>query len=349
MAKTLFVGSYTENAQGAGVTSWAVDAAGHLIEQRAASTGVRNPSYLVWQQERLFAVEELEEGAVVELDPITLEVITRVSSGGSSPCHLAPCTWNAGVEGELPAQGLIVSNYSSGTVALLNITEALTGPLDTVVQHGGGPVRDRQEGPHAHSSQQTPWGSVLVADLGRDSIDEYTLHNSRLIHSGSITLPPGTGPRHMRLLGNTLLVVGELDAMIHVLDHNGLSWHWRGASQLFDVENQTLAMTDGLYPSEILSLPHVSRALVAVRGRNSIAVVEVPERPVMPFLTAEVSTAGDWPRHMALAGPGASVLYVANERSHNIELFVMNEAGDLTVEPVQSIAVGSPSCVLPVG
>ncbi|WP_287901444.1 beta-propeller fold lactonase family protein [Arthrobacter sp.] len=348
----LYLGSYTEDGSGCGpgVQSLTVDPVAGELTVLATSSGVRNPSFLLrGPGGHLFAVEELDAGQVVELDPETLAVKARVSSGGSSPCHL-------GLAGGL----LLVANYGSGTVSGLSLDEPWGAePLWTVGQEGTGPVADRQEGPHAHSTLALGEDRFLVADLGRDRVDEYLLGEDGPELVGGLDLPPGTGPRHLLLDrpaddGSAVLwVVGELDAALHravraadAADAADGSWALAGPP---------VALAPGhehAYPSEITGHPGSGeRALVVgVRGSDTLAVVargglgEGEER-----LLRKLPCGGAWPRHLAWArgDDGAPHLCVAAERGHRLSVFVPGPDGDLT--PVGGVGTFSPTYVLPVG
>ncbi|WFR85006.1 beta-propeller fold lactonase family protein [Arthrobacter sp. Y-9] len=348
----LYLGSYTEDGFGCGpgVQRVTVDPVAGELTVLATSSGVRNPSFLLrGPGGRLFAVEELDAGQVVELDPETLAVKARVSSGGSSPCHL-------GLAGGL----LLVANYGSGTVSGLSLDEPWGAePLWTVGQEGAGPVADRQEGPHAHSTLALGEDRFLVADLGRDRVDEYLLGEDGPELVGGLDLPLGTGPRHLLLDrpaddGTVVLwVVGELDAALHrairpadgpdAADAVGGSWALAGAP---------VALAPGheqAYPSEITGHPGSGeRALVVgVRGSDTLAVVGRGEEETRLLRT--LPCGGAWPRHLAWAcdDDGAPHLCVAAERGHRLSVFVPGPDGDLT--PVGGVGTFSPTYVLPVG
>lgn len=343
MTISLYLGSYTEDGsgRGPGVQRVTVDPSAGELTVLATSDGVRNPSFLLrGPGGRLFAVEELDAGQVVELDPVTLAVKARVSSGGSAPCHL-------GLAGGL----LLVANYGSGTVSGLPLEEPWGAePLWTVGQEGTGPVADRQEGPHAHSTLALGDDHFLVADLGRDRVDEYLLgeHGPELV--GGLDLPPGAGPRHLMLDrpaddGTIVLwIVGELDAALHRARRTtDGSWTPAGAP---------VALAPGheqAYPSEIVGHPGSGeRALVVgVRGSDTLAVVVRGEGERRLLRT--LPSGGAWPRHLAWApdDDGAPHLCVAAERGHRVSVFAPGADGNLT--PVGGVGTFSPTYVLPVG
>ncbi|MBW4095528.1 MAG: lactonase family protein [Acidobacteria bacterium] len=328
-------------------------------------------------------MEELDQGNVVELDAETLQVLARTTTRGSSPCHvvLVPKSASASVA---------VANYGSGTAAVFDSlavrgtggAEVGSGdaPGDTddfnnpqlLAHPGKGPVQDRQEASHAHQVTPTPWGSLLVSDLGADRVDEYApTPGEQFALAGSAAFPPGSGPRHVAIRngpgvsqgdapaseGSTaeLYVSGELDGRLHkfLRQKSGGEWRWHWDS--------AIVLGESAGPDDAPSLPsHLELsskgdlAYIAVRGRNTLVTVDLgaheAARTSGPMtVLSEVGCGGDWPRHFALAetDQGARMLYMANERSHNLAVFAIDAAGLPSVDPIASFAVGSPTCVVP--
>ncbi len=91
-------------------------------------------------------------------------------------------------------------------------------------------------------------------------------------------------------------------------------------------------------PSELASDSHY--LYVANRGPNTVAVFALDGE--LPRYIAEAAV-GDWPRHIGLDG---NLLYVANERSHQVMVLRIDPAtGIPAIE--RTIAVPSPTVVLP--
>ncbi|WP_427016901.1 lactonase family protein [Pseudarthrobacter sp. P1] len=338
------VGSYTEpgSGTGTGVSRLALAADGLIAGVELAGTGLRNPSFLASTSSSggrgvLYAVEELDDGTLAALDPGTLTLRWRTPTSGSDPCHLGV------VDGSV-----WVANYSSGTVAVLPGVDKLPGPVSVLLANpGSGPVADRQEGSHAHQVVPTGWGTVLVADLGADRVDEYL---AQIPHTllRSAQLPAGTGPRHVVLQAagrhptETLWVAGELDAQLHrfTREENG-AWTRAGSMALYDAANPAVDAGAERYPSHLQANTGGTLLYAAIRGRNTIAVVDISGTE--PHLVAEVDCGGNWPRHFAV---GRSLLYVANQLSDEISVFALDGAGLPGAEPVQRFAIGSPTCIL---
>ncbi|MHA7270473.1 lactonase family protein [Arthrobacter sp. HLT1-20] len=347
----IIVSGYTEEGYGAGpgLSLFEVLADGTVGALLRKSSAVLNPSFLSTGGWLLLAVEELPEGNVVAVDPLTLEVLGRAPTLGSDPCHVAL------VDGQV-----WVANYSSGTATVLALDGLLgnDAPAAQVLAHpGSGPVVERQAESHAHQVTPTPWDSVLVADLGSDRVDEYaqTAGSHTLLRSAQ--LPPGTGPRHVALKGDFLLVAGELDGCLHVLQRTpnrapgetsreDYFWHWLFKTPLAPSVAE-LEAAEQFYPSHIQLSGDGSKLYAAVRGPNTLVTLDVAglvaEQPAPPSFLGQIPCGGTWPRHFAV---GRNQVYVANQLSNNVAVFELDSHGLPGAEPVQSVDFGSPTCIL---
>ena len=349
---SVIVSGYTEEGYGSGpgVVRFAVGADGLLGERLATASSVLNPSFVADGGTVVLAVEESAAGTVVALDSDSLAVLGRSASGADS-CHVA-----------LVNADVWAANYTAGTASITPLAALLDGSApqepETVSHPGSGPVADRQGESHAHQVTATAWGTVLVADLGSDRVDEYSA-TSR-VRLGSAELPPGTGPRHVALKGDFLLVAGELDGHLHVLQRTGIEggtfWHWLFKVPLAE-SGQAVAAAEQFYPSHIQLSGDGNLLYAAVRGPNTLVVLDVsglsvPEganmAPTPPRFVAQVPSGGNWPRHFALspAAPGHGLLYVANQLSNDVAVFSLDERGIPGATPVQSVEFGSPTSVL---
>lgn len=346
----LFVSGYTEEGYGAGpgVARFALTADGTVGERTAVAAGMSNPSFMTLAGEVLLAAEELAQGKLVALDPQTLDVLGRAPSGGADTCHIA-----------LVGDMVWVANYSSGTASATGLSELLSGTATEtpkLLSHpGSGPVAERQGESHAHQVVATQWGTVLVADLGADRVDEYSANSKVRLESAE--LPPGAGPRHVALKGDFLLVAGELDGHLHVLQRtpvahvqpgNGESnggghfWRWQFKVPLAE-SAEDIAAAEEFFPSHVELSADGSTLYAAVRGPNTVVVLDVSALPARPKLLALVPSGGNWPRHFAVAN---NKMYVANQLSNNIAVLELDAAGLPGAVPAQSIDFGSPTCVV---
>ncbi|MBP2411379.1 6-phosphogluconolactonase [Arthrobacter stackebrandtii] len=349
---SIIVSGYTEEGYGSGpgMVRFAMAADGLLGEKLATASAVLNPSFVADGGTVVLAVEESGSGSVVALDPDSLAVEGRAASGADS-CHVA-----------LVGADVWAANYTDGTASITPLAALLGGAApqepETVSHPGSGPVADRQGESHAHQVTATTWGTVLVADLGSDRVDEYSA--SSRVRLGSAELPPGTGPRHVALKDGFMLVAGELDGHLHVLQRAGLDggtfWHWLFKVPLAE-SSGAVAAAEQFYPSHIQLSDDGTLLYSAVRGPNTLVVLDVSglnvsegadTAPTPPRFVAEVPSGGNWPRHFALSAAGGDngMLYVANQLSSDVTVFELDQNGIPGAAPVQTIEFGSPACIL---
>ncbi|MFD1829724.1 lactonase family protein [Streptomyces desertarenae] len=339
-----YIGSFT-SAGGRGVTTAAVDPGTGALTVLHHTDAVPDPSYLVPGPGAgmLYAVSETEDGRVAAFslaDPDRpAPVGAPVPVGGSGPTHLT-CA----------AGQLITANYTSGSISSLRLRPdgGLSGPPTVLPHHGGGPVRDRQEGPHAHAVVADPsWRWLLAVDLGTDSVWTY-----RLDHAGAAPRPhgqtplrPGSGPRHLVFhpRGEWLYVINELDSTVTCC-------RWDRASGALEPAATVRTLPDGAgaagenHPSELVVSADGRWAWAANRGHDSIAVLALEPHGADMELVTTVSCGGHWPRDLAL-DPAGRRLYAANERSGDVTWFDLDPATG-TPHRAGSIEVPAATCVV---
>ena len=293
-----------------------------------------SPSYLVLHPRRpwLFAVSEGErsELASLELRPDgTLALLSRVASGGDGGCHLA-----------LSPDGsrVVVAHYGSGTVASVGVGPdgRLTGPPVTHALTGTGPDPERQQGPHAH---QVVWhgDELLVPDLGSDRV-----HRLRLTPGGDlepaaapVVLPPGTGPRHLVVLPDHLVVACELSGELWLgrRDADG------GWSEVDRVPCSTAPSAGPLAPSALRA--DRDEVLVANRGPGTVAVFTVDAAADRLRPGPEFACGGTQPRDLVVDG---GRLWVANQADD--VLSVLDRDAPPPATPPRQVLSPTPSCVV---
>ncbi|WIB16086.1 beta-propeller fold lactonase family protein [Curtobacterium sp. MCPF17_050] len=375
----LLVGSYTAtgggNATGISIVGPG-QSAGEATLVASTVAVLDDPSFLAVSGDRVYAVSETTDGGVhaFRRSGSALEHLWDAPAGGDAPCHVR-------VD---PSGALVVTNYVSGTVTAVSLeaaesyaasvsasdgivggTTATAPAADGMASGHGiagrgtgvsaalpdaavatvllpdatGPVEDRQEGPHAHQSIATPDGTVLVADLGGDALHEFrvvadaasvSIEPLRVHH-----LTPGSGPRHMAWFDGDLVVAGELDGRVYRMrrDESG---------SLREV--CAAAAFDGPVDTSLLSHVEVDEhglVTVAVRGRDQIVVFDASDGGLQ--FVGSASAGGVWPRHFAHV-PG--YLLVANQMSDAVAVLPVGADG-VPGDAVGQIAVGSPTCIIP--
>lgn len=319
---------------------------GQLSPIGVAATLVR-PTWLVAHPGRpmLYALGETgygpgEQGEIhaLEADPKTgaLTRVSTVASGGGGPAHMAL---------DESAGGLLVAHYGTGHVAALPVrNDGGLKPAASVQANTGSGPSPQQQGPHAHAVMVDPTGRhALVADLGADRIfvHPYNAATRTLGPPGeaSVSLPPGTGPRHMALhpSGRHLYLLSEIVPEIRAYRLRG------GRLELL----QTLSAGGA---------PPVNGAEVAVSrdGRFVYASIRV-EHVIVVYQVDEVSgglqeiqrfpTGGKTPWSFTL-DPTGRWLLAANQGSGTVTVLGRNSASGRLHATGQAITVDRPTCLV---
>lgn len=287
----------------------------------------------------------------------------RIPAGGEVPCH---------IEVSPSGQWVVAAAYASGTLTIASV--APDGLLDEThvvsAPTGGGPVRDKQDGPHLRFTLFLDDDRMLVSDLGTDRLLEYSVQTivdgirgrvgTRQPEAGRVVtadpvafhpLPPGTGPRHLAVLPpaagleERIVVVGELDSRLHILGRTDSAGTFVELSSLPTyVDDGAERGADGNSPSHLVAAPDSDVLYVANRGRNTIGVFRVADAL---HCIGEVDCGGNWPRQMDLVHlRGESGLLVVLERDHAVVHLPLGPEG-IPGPPGRRVAVHDPAFVLP--
>ncbi len=250
-----------------------------------------------------------------------------VSTGGADPCHLAL---------DRPSACLAVANYSSGSVAFIQLDQRTGVPAPaTVFRHadtgigagiGTGKDHDRQEAPHAHWVGFSPDRRWLHAvDLGADAIFAYRFDpQARSVAPPVVAwrAPAGAGPRHIARHPRQPLayVVCELSNALYTLDAR-TDGHFVTRHSISTLPKGYTGASQAAH----IAIDRAGRRLyVSNRGHDSIAVFALDAAGV-PTLLQHIASGGHWPRVFALLDDERR-LVVGNERSGTLVVFRV--AGD---------------------
>ncbi len=306
---SVYVGAYTSD-----IIRFERDPATGKLSAPRPVAQLPHATWLAWHRDTLYAVSETPTGSVAAFKDGTVPLGQQPSHGGD-PCHLA-------ID---PAGGhLMVANYG-GSVAVFPIEPdgSLAPASDIVILPPG-----------AHAHQAVFLGdTVLVPDLGHDTVNVYTLDSGQLSHTATMNAPPNSGPRHLALgeVGYRF-VLAELSSQLLVFDpSNKLESQCSATVAPYEGEN---------FPSGLTFSPDRRFLYVANRGVNCISVFAIDGSQVTPI--QDVPCGGDWPRDVTFID---EMLYVANQRSDDIAIFAVDKATGVP-ELTASVRTPAPARIL---
>ncbi len=344
--RLLIVGSYAAADQ-PGIQLLRVAETTGALTTCGSYAGITNPSFVVAHPngQWVYAVSETSQGdgtppsvwaLHVDRESLTLWPLNQQPSGGDAPCH---------VQLDRTGRWLLVSNYTSGSIAVLPIVEnGALGPMTETIQHAGSSVHpERQTGPHAHSAIFTPDNRyAIVADLGLDQLVAYAFDSAtgKLRPHARTATKPGAGPRHMAFhpRGDHLYVANELNSTVSVYSYDAASGTLK--------ERQTVAILPSGSPENLTAHIYLSpsgqQLYVSNRGPNTIAVFDVAADGQLAAV-AVYPCGGDWPRHFTLLDE--RFLLVANQYSGDISVLPLLASPETPGSTVASVNIPQATCV----
>ena len=350
----LFVGTYTEGSpasQGSkGIYVYRFDATtGDATPVSTVMTD--NPSYLAIAPggRFLYSVNEThgaEPGGVsaFSFDKTTgkLTFIDKQPSGGADPCYISV---DAGREWAL------VANYSGGNLSALPIgADGSLHPLTELIQHAGtGPVKDRQEKAHVHSTILTPDQKYLVvADLGMDQLTVLHFNPSAAktplmpAADSIVKIQPGYGPRHTAFAPGKPYVyaINELSGMVDVFHYTN------GKFTLLQAISSHPAGYAGTIGSADIHVSPDGRFLYASnRGdANNIAVFSINGATGKLTWKGVAPSGGNTPRNFMI-DPTGHWLLAANQNGSNVVVFKIDPQTGMPIPTGKQLSIPAPVCL----
>jgi len=337
-----YIGTYTKG-DSKGIYTFTLDTETAILSEPTLVAQIENPTYLSLtnDEKMLYAVAKQDnQGGIAsfEINQAEGQLILQDMqvSEGVSPCYVSVDNDN---------QHVVAAHYHRGTVEVYPVIEDELKPTSSIVHfQGTGPNVERQEKPHVHYANFTPDNKyAIVVDLGTDQIVTFSLHNSQLQKAHSLSVKPGSGPRHLTFHpnGKYAYVMTELSNEIIVLAYNPEDGNMM---ELQYISTIPADFTDNSQGSAI----HISsdgRFIYAGnRGHNSIATFAVNEETGLLTFVSYTHTEGDWPRDFTL-DPTEAFLVASNQESHNLVLFARNsQTGQLT-KLASEVFVPYPVCL----
>jgi 6-phosphogluconolactonase len=319
--------------------------------KKVSHTKTPNPSFLAVSpdQKFVYAVNETADstgkgGGITSFsfnkNDGLLNQLNRQSSEGNHPCYITT---------DKTGKWAIVSNYSTGTLALLSING--NGELEkskAITQYyGSGPDTFRQRSSHIHTAVLDSANNTLyVTDLGNDELYVHGF-DSRFGIQGpkqlGIKTSPGSGPRHLVIHpnGKFLYLLEELSGGVSVFSINT-------DGRLFYIHHVSILPKDYSGPAgsaDIHVSPDGKFLYASNRGNsNTIAIFRVDNKSGKLSLIGHQSTLGKTPRNFNF-DPTGKFLLVGNQGSDEIVIFKRDLNTGLLTDTGKKISVGKPVCL----
>ncbi|MGN8553232.1 UNVERIFIED_CONTAM: lactonase family protein [Microbacterium sp. SLM126] len=192
----------------------------------------------------------------------------------------------------------------------------------------------------AHQTQFLPGGVVATTDLGHDLVRFWHAGPNGLRAAQQVTLPRGSGPRHMVLHpSGHLFVVTEYSCEVFVLGAT-VDGTWRIVGGV-PLGPGTLS---GDSAAELTASRDGGFLYAGVRGSNTIATLRVRGAGDTLVPVALVDSGVDWPRHHLLV---RDTLLVAGQRSDDVVSLTLDQRTGVPGRVRHRTAAPSPTCVMP--
>lgn len=345
-----YIGTYTTKTSSQGIYTVRYDRETGRFSKPEVATPTVDPSFLAVHPNGkfLYAVNEAGKASLVSafrIDQQTggLTALNQVPALGDDPCYIAF---------DRTGRFVFVANYGSGSVAVFPVgQDGKLGAQTALVTDAGslGPVKDRQEGPHAHWVEATPDNRfVLVSDLGLDQVLVFKFD----ARTGALTpnqpafvkVKPGTGPRHAAFHpnGKFVFVVGELNstATSYALDAKKGS-----LKEIGSVSTLPPGYSGRNDVAELAVHPNGKFLYVSNRGNDSIAILSIDPEKGRLAPVGGIPTGGKEPRHFTF-DPTGKFLVVENQLSDTVALFRVDPATGQLESAGDAMSVPSPVCLV---
>jgi 6-phosphogluconolactonase (cycloisomerase 2 family) len=193
----------------------------------------------------------------------------------------------------------------------------------------------------AHQAVFLPGGLIATTDLGYDVVRFWRDGGSGLRPVQQVTLPKGSGPRHMVWHpSGHLYVVTELSCELFVLAPSADgTWRLVGGTPL----------GAGTLPGDSAAELALSRdgefAYAGVRGSNTLATLRVRGAGDEVAPVALVDAGVDWPRHHVVV---RDILLVAGQLSDDVASLTLDLRTGVPGRVRHRADAPSPTCLLPI-
>ena len=249
-----------------------------------------NISYMALHKRTLYAARRVAKGVYsVDVFRVRRNGTLKKNDAFVIPGSHGYCHISVSKDGKY----LFGSSYSGGFLDVLSlIPDGGIVKLKRRFTFSGASIHKRQKRSHPHFAAQTPDGKmVLVADLGSDRIHTFSYDIQKgLTPKGSVSLPPGSGPRHLSFSadGKFVFAANELNNTVCSFKLEQGKFNMVSVCSLLPQ-----AWSGNSYAGAIRISP-CGKLFVTNRGHNSVAAVSVSAEGKLK-LENTFSSEGDFP------------------------------------------------------
>ncbi len=270
----------------------------------------------------------------------SLTLINQQFSGGKHPCYVTV---------DHSGKWVFAANYTSGSAALIAVNkDGSLGAIKQVLQDtGSGPNKERQEGPHVHSTMLSPNNDFLFTpDLGTDRVMIYHFDkNNGMLRPAKPAFAqsiPGSGPRHLDFhpTNRYAYLVEEMSGTVVAFAYK------TGELKSIQRISALPANFNGLVGSADIHVSADGKFLYCSnRGTsNSITIFKIDNLTGKLTVVGEQSCMGKTPRNFNF-DPSGNFLLVANMHSDEIVIFKIDKKTGLLTDTHKRINVPNPVCI----
>lgn len=318
-----------------------------------SSVKISNPSYLTVSPDHkmVYAVSENADStkmgfqgsiAAFSFDKAKgkLTFVNKQLSGGKHPCYISI---------DKTGKWVFAANYSSGSAGIFLVNkDGSLGPVKQVLQDvGNGPNKERQAGPHLHSTVLSPDNKFLFTpDLGIDKVMIYQFDDENGILTPA-TPPfaqsfPGSGPRHFDFHPNNryAYLMEEMTGTVVAFKYD------QGKIDSIQRISALPAGFNGVIGSADIHVSHDGKFLYCSnRGEsNTITIFSIYAKTGKLKVVGYQPTMGMMPRNFNF-DPTGNFLLVAHQKSDDIVIFKVNKKTGLLTDTGKRINIPNPVCI----
>jgi 6-phosphogluconolactonase len=347
----VYFGTYTRQ-QSKGIYVSRFDPATGKLTAPVLAAETPSPSFLAVHPNHrfLYAVNEVSEfegqksGSIsafsVNPESGVLTPLNTVASKGGGPCHLV-------IDGK--GKWLFAANYGGGSVVGYAIAaDGRLGESSAFMQHTGGSVHQRQQGPHAHNVVFAPDSRFLfVPDLGLDKVMTYRFDSQTgdlaANDPPAFVCDPGSGPRHLAFHpnGRFAYTIHELNNTVTALSYDPRKGAFSAIQSLTSLPKDFSGTSS---TAEIAVHPNGKFVYGSNRGSDTIVVFSIDPGKGLLTLVEHVATQGKAPRNFTI-DPTGNFLLVANQNTGNVVVFRIDPKEGRLNPTDQVLEIAMPVCI----